>query len=109
MEVAIKEGSSVAGRRSQGRMTRVTPSRVYTSPTLRWMPYPIIFLIDQSEFTSSKMAGSIRTASWSPPEVLDPPEEGADWDAQMIIDGDSICTAPYSRKSDVYSLAMVFY
>ena len=71
--------------------------------------FGIIFLIDQSEFTSSKMAGSIRTASWSLPEVLDPPEEGADWDAQMIIDGDSICTVPYSRKSDVYSLAMVFY
>ena len=68
--------------------------------------FGLAFLIDKTEFTSSKIAGSAR---WSPPEVLDPPEEWADHDAQRNIDGDPICTAPYSKKSDVYSLAMVFY
>ena len=68
--------------------------------------FGLAFLIDQTEFTSSKIAGSAR---WSPPEVLDPPEEGTSRNAQGNVDGDSICTAPYSKKSDVYSLAMVFY
>ena len=66
----------------------------------------LAFLIDQTEFTSSKIAGSAR---WSPPEVLDPPEESAGRDTQGNVDGDPICTPPYSKKSDVYSLAMVFY
>ena len=72
--------------------------------------FGLAFLIDQTEFTSSKIAGSVRTVRWSPPEVLvGPPEEGADRDVRRNVDGDPICTAPYLKKSDVYSLAMVFY
>ena len=69
--------------------------------------FGLAFLIDRTEFTSEKIAGLVR---WSPPEALvDPPEEGADRDVHRNIDDDPICTAPYSKKSDVYSLAMVFY
>ena len=73
--------------------------------------FGLAFIIDQTEFTSSKIAGSAR---WSPPEVLDPPDEDAECNVSEDtenkgVDGDETCMPPYSKKSDVYSMAMVFY
>jgi serine/threonine protein kinase len=78
--------------------------------------FGLAFIIDQTEFTSAKIAGSAR---WSPPEVLDPPDDdedgeddgGADRPGSKCkgSDGDDLAVPPYSKKSDVYSMGMAFY
>lgn len=73
--------------------------------------FGLAFVIDQTEFTTSKIAGSAR---WSPPEVLNPQTDNDDSndeesDVRRGVDGDELCMTPYSKKSDMYSVAMVFY
>ena len=58
--------------------------------------YGLTFIIDQTDFTSSKIAGSAR---WSPPEVLN----GGEGSDNLSVRSDIY---PYSFKSDSYSLAM---
>ena len=53
--------------------------------------YGLTFVIGQSDFTTSKIAGPAR---WTAPEILDPPDE------------DDVISSPYSTKSDVFAFAM---
>lgn len=55
--------------------------------------YGLTFVIDQSEFTTTKIAGPAR---WTAPEILDSPE------------GEEYNEPHYSTKSDVFAFAMTF-
>lgn len=52
--------------------------------------FRLTFVIDHGEFTTNKVAGSVR---WIPPEILNPSLDDAS-------------DLPYSTSSDVYSFAM---
>lgn len=53
----------------------------------------IYTVVSQSDFTTANIAGSCR---WTPPEVLDPPEE----------DEEKPLSAVLTRKTDVYAFGM---
>jgi len=55
--------------------------------------YGLTFIIDSSEFTTTKIAGPAR---WTAPEILDSPDD------------EEVSEAHYSTKSDVFAFAMTF-
>lgn len=55
--------------------------------------YGLVFIVDSTQFTSSKMAGASR---WVAPEVMNPP------------DGDGEAQGTHlTKKSDVYAFSML--
>jgi serine/threonine protein kinase len=62
--------------------------------------YGLVFIIESSDFTSIKTAGTCR---WTAPEIMNPPEEDP---TEEEVDIDDELGASFTMSSDVYAFSM---